>query len=453
MRTTSLVPRARIRSLGRAPALALLGALALACGGDDAPTVGSADGSSGGAATGDSTAGLDESGGVCPEGTQLACECPDGEEGVQICDPATGELGDCLGCPPVPVCGDDFCDEASAESCESCPADCGDCLECFDAPSCEGAAIPGEIDTHFDSLDILPDARALPPLSVAANLASRVEQAELGATVVAAALDPTPAADEHPFVTALREVFARHPEQAAIVRRQLAAAGLRSATDYRRRHPEPRVSTLATNAERLGTTPLAAPGDCNDPKLRIRIAQINVHDEADLVFKDMIYCAVIAEATPGAEIRVTPQTFALDDGDEFAFALAEGVVWGQLGEPVAPQGNLAMTYNCLEGDATGAFEEFLQAIADAADGVGAIPGANGWVLPVIGAAAEVIAAALALENDDHLFNAAQVIPAEIQLDLTNGGWWSVQRTGTFMLKDWHWELRLEAWGCTEDVAP
>lgn len=425
---------------------------AAACGEDNNPVAGSAEGTSDTSAT-QGTVSVDESGaGICESGTQLPCECPDGQEGVMVCDPATGEIGDCLGCPPVPTCGDNVCADELGETCESCSLDCGECMECADAPSCDQASIPGTIDTHFEQLDILPDARSRAPAALAADLTDKIESGDLGLRIVAAALDSTPAADEHPFVSALRDVFAQHPQQADAVRRQLAIAGLSAAADYRARFPEPRGADAASGDLRNGE-PIAAPGDCNDPKLRVRVAQITVHDEADLIFKDMIYCAVIAEATPGAEIRVTPRTFALDDGDEYAFALAEGVVWGQVGEPVAPQGNLAMTYNCLEGDDTSAFEEFLQAIADAADGVGAIPGANGWILPVIGAAAEVIAAALALENDDHLFNASQVIPTEVQLDLTNGGWWSVQRTGTFMLKDWHWELRMEAWGCTEGVTP
>lgn len=426
-------------------ALLAAGVMGSACGGDDVVR-GSGGGTSGGTAV-DGSDGADSTAAPSCEEFVQDCDCPDGGQGLMFCDPSTGEFGACEQCP-MPACGDNVCDPGSGEDCETCVEDCGECMQCADAPSCDTAAIPGKIDTHFDQLDILPAKESVGPVQLADQLATKVQSGDEGMRLVAAGLDSTPVAGEHPFVPALRQVFADHPEAAAVVRRQLGAAGLTSPQQYRTRFPEPRLSGAAAS-DALIDSPLAAPGDCNDPLLRIRLASITVHEEADLVFKDQIYCAVIAEATPGAEIRVTPKTFALDNGDQYTYALAEGVVWGQLGEPVAPQGNLAMTYNCLEGDDTGAFEAFLMAIADAAAGVGALPGTYGWVLPVIGAAAEVIAAALALENDDHLFNASQVIPAELQLDLTHGGWWSIQRTGTFMLKDWHWELRMEAWGCTE----
>lgn len=34
--------------------------------------------------------------------------------------------------------------------------------------------------------------------------------------------------------------------------------------------------------------------------------------------------------------------------------------------------------------------------------------------------------------------------------MAQGVWWSVRRTGTFVLENGDWELRMEAWGCTED---
>ena len=444
-------PRALTRALA-ATSVSLALALGPGCGGET--SVGS-EGSAGDESGGSEAA--DESGGSfeCEAGEEQACACPDGGEGVQICDPATGEFGECSGCPPPAVCGDDVCESELGEDCSSCPEDCGTCLDCEEAPTCEQAAVPGPIDVHLEQLDVLPEDEMMPlePGELALDLAAKVEAGDTGVRVVAAALDPVARPDEHPFVPALREVFARHPEAAAALRRQLGLAGLADVAGYRARFPEPRGPAAHGGADSLTRPPSAAPEDCEDPKLRVRVARVVVHDEADLVFKDIIYCAVIAEATAGAEIRVTPKTFALDNGEEYTYALSEGVVWGQLGEPVAPMGNLAMTYNCLEGDDTGSFEEFLDAIADAAQEAGALPGTYGWIVPVIGLAADIIGAALALEQDDHLFNASQIIPADLQLEMTNGVWWSVQRTGTFMLKDWHWELRLEAWGCTDDAVP
>lgn len=393
--------------------------------------------------------------GVCEPGDEQACACPSAADGVQVCDPSAGDWGEC-DCPPPAVCGDEVCEAEGGEDCSTCPDDCGICLDCEDAPICATAAIPGVIDVHLEALDELPDEGLAPSPGPGGGLASKVAAADPGVRVVAAALDPQPQAGEHPFVPRLRAVFEAHPEQAAIVRRQLGLAGLADPLAYRSAHPEPRLPSplaLAPASAGAGRGPQSGPEACDDPKLRIRVAKIIVHEEADLVFKDNIYCAIVAESGVGAEIRVTPKTFALDTGDEFDLALAQGVVWGQAGEPVAPMGNLAMTYNCLEGDDTGAFEEFLDAIADAAADTGALPFEYGWVIPVVGLAAEIIGAALALENDDHLFNAAQIIPATLQLEMTQGVWWSVRRDGTFMLKPWDWELRLEAWGCTDDAAP
>lgn len=429
--------------------LSILVTLVLGCADDSVPGTGDEVGETG--ETGSDEIGDSGSEGepVCVPGQQIACDCPDSGTGVQVClddGSGYGECGECVA--PDPICGDAICDPVG-EDCSSCAEDCGICLDCPEAPSCEGAAIPGSIDTHLELLDVLPEEGDAQPLDLAAELASKVAAGGRGVRIIAAALD-VPAHDgrlEHPLVPALRQVFREHPVEAAIVRRQLALAGIDSLTGYRARFPDPRVhpSELA-----FAPTPAAAPEDCEPAKLRVRVAKIVVHDEADLVFKDNVYCAIISESPVASEIRVTPKTFALDAGQEYVYALAEGVVWGQLGEPVAPQGNLLLTYNCLEADDTSGFEDFLAAISDATEGLGTIPGVNGWVFPVIGLAADIIGAALALEADNHLFNASQVIPVDLQLSMTTGVWWSVQRNGTFSLKNWDWELRMEAWGCTDD---
>ncbi|MFV8749085.1 hypothetical protein ACNOYE_00895 [Nannocystaceae bacterium ST9] len=437
----------------RATALpfSLLFIVSSACAGEDDP---GGDDEIGDSTTDESGDSSSDSEPACVPGEQIACDCPEGLVGVQECladGSGYGECGECIDPDPDPICGDALCDPRG-EDCSSCAEDCGICLDCAEAPSCEGAAVPGVIDVHLDALDLLPEGGDAKPLELAAALAEQVAEGGAGVRMIAAALDE-PARDgrlEHPLVPALREVFAEHPSEAAIVRRQLARAGLDSIAGYRSRFPDPRLHPSELGPTTLTPPPAAAPEDCEPAKLRVRLATITVHDEADLVFKDTIYCAIISEAGAAAELRVTPTTFALDTGDQYVYALAEGVVWGQLGEPVDPQGNLLMTYNCLEADDTAGFEEFLAAIADASEGLGGIPGVNGWVFPVIGLAADVIAAALALETDNHLFNASQVIPAELHLSMTTGVWWSVERTGTFNLKDWDWELRMEAWGCTDD---
>ena len=56
---------------------------------------------------------------------------------------------------------------------------------------------------------------------------------------------------------------------------------------------------------------------------------------------------------------------------------------------------------------------------------------------------------LALDSDDHLFNAQQTVPLDMQLELTNGAFRTVRREGTHNLSDWDWELVVKAWGCAE----
>ncbi|MFO7566061.1 MAG: hypothetical protein R6X02_25680 [Enhygromyxa sp.] len=362
-------------------------------------------------------------------------------------DPDT-ECSDCEQ-PTLAVCGDAICD--SGEDCSTCADDCGVCLDCSEAPSCEGAAIPGVIEAHLEALDLPATAGDMQPLDLAAQLAAAVQGGDPGVRIVAAALDEA-TADEHPLIPALREVFSRYPEQAAIVRHQLERAGMGAAAAYRVRFPEPK--RVAEQRPLLRPPPTAGAEHCEPAKLRMRVAKIIVHDGVNPVLHDKIYCAIISEAASGAEIKVTPRTSKLDSGDEYVFALAEGVTWGQLGEPVAPLGDMLITYNCFESDDHRAYQQFLEAIGDAALGANAIPGSYGWVVPIVGLAAKIIGAALALDKDDHLINAAQVIPAELQLEMTNGVWWSVERSGTQgLLKKWRWELRMEAWGCTDDGLP
>jgi hypothetical protein len=360
----------------------------------------------------------------------------------------TGPEAECIDCDPLisPVCGDATCEVD--EDCSTCAEDCGVCLDCSEAPSCQGAAIPGLIEAHLEPLDVPLASNDAQPVELAAMLHAAVESGDPGVRIVAAALDQ-PSDDEHPLVAALRDVFSRHPEQAATVRRQLARAGMGAPAGYRVRFPE---HGLLVDPLPLAPPPPAEAGDCDPARLRMRVAKILVHDSLDPVLRDRVYCAIVSEAASGAEIKVTPRTSKLKSGGEYVFALAEGVIWGQLGEPVAPLGDMLITYNCFESDDTRAYQQFLEAIGDAALGAGSIPGSYGWVVPVIGLAAKIIGAALALDNDDHLINVAQIIPAELQLEMTNGVWWSVERSGTHgLLKKWHWELRMEAWGCTDDA--
>lgn len=417
-------------------------------------------------------------GGACVPGAQVECPCPGGVQGVQVCredgsgfetcqcgggggDASASESSDGGGdsTSAGDPCGDGTC--AADEDCNSCEADCGACEPCTLAPSCEGAEIPPVIDVHAEFLD---DPMAwVPPHELAAQLRRHIDEGSVEARLIAAALSPAQA-DEPPFVTELRGIFAQHEDATAALRRQLALAGMDAPEDFRAAHPvraaQVSVADLAAAVVSPAATadggltgerrPTAAP--CDDPRLRVRVARLDVHEEDDDFANDEVYCAITSEASSASEIKITPKTGALDEGDSYTYPLEGGVVWGQ-GGPEAPKGNLLITYNCIESDTAEGYANLVMAVGMAAQQAGAldIPGVDGWVFPAVGVVANVLSGALALDGDDQLFNASQVIPEDQHVPLTTGAWWSVRRTGTHINSDWDWELRMEIWGCHDNA--
>lgn len=408
---------------------------------------------------------------VCTPGVQVTCPCPDGSAGVQVCNAdGTGlEACECGGesdsvddtgpsessgepettGEPDP-CGDMMC--ADDETCNTCPEDCGECVPCTSAPSCEGAQVPPVIDMHADALD---DVQMLyvPPDEALAKIAAYVEGAGPGMRLVAAALDQ-PTADEHPVVTQIRAAFDANPVPAAALRRQLARAGLQDVAAYRAAHPEP--TRGAAGAVDLTDAPRdqagGMPQPCEDPRLRIRVAQINVPEEYDDTTNDEIYCLVAAEGTESSELRLTPVTPPLDEGSSYEFPLATGIVWGQQ-DLAAPKGNLALTYNCIESDDLSIYNGLIEAIGNAADAAGGVAGDSGWIFDAVGIFADLLPAVLSLDGDDQLFNAAQIVPEDMHLSLTQGAYWLVRRSyesGNPFESNWDWELRMEIWGCHDN---
>jgi len=406
---------------------------------------------------------------ACVPGTQSTCACPGQDDGVQVCLEDGSGVGECM-CggadgtgdddgtdtsvdetgEPDP-CGNSVCD--AEEDCRSCEVDCGVCEPCTLADSCEGAQIPPPIDTHVDFLD---DPMAyIPPPELAAHLAAEVEGGDEAAAMVAAALSPA-LPGEASVVTAIRDAFAAHPSATAAVKRQLALAGMPDPTAYRDAHPAPtqlqvQLARAAAAADLVGAPdPTAAP--CDDPRMRVRVATLYVHEEDDDFTNDQIYCAITAEAAEASEIKVTPITPALDEGDQYSYGLEAGVVWGQA-DLAAPKGNLLINYNCIESDTENGYVDLLQGVSDAANAAAGvpIPGVDGWVFPAVGIVTGLLAGALSLDGDDLLFNGTQVIPETEMLNLTSGGWWSVRREGTNLNSDWDWELRMEIWGCHDNA--
>lgn len=389
---------------------------------------------------------------TCLPGRQEACVCKNGLDGVHRClSDGTGYTA--CECPDErwdrgDLCGNGKCEASRDEHCHSCPEDCGACAPCDIAPACEDAMIPPEQVPHIPDLDV-PKMLWIPPEQIQAHLAAHVTLGTDAMRVLAAALDTEQQPGEHPVVTHLRQVFAEHPAATAKVRRQLALVGLSSPASYRMVYPERRPQMSAAVGAYTRDSEFPWPVVCGDPRLRVGVHRIVVHEEDDDIDNDIVYCVVQAEAVTGAEIRVTPKTPNLDEGEDYVFSLNSGVFWGQL-EPTTPGSDLFIAYDCIEADTDDGYANLLFAIGEASMGVGGtIPGDSGWIFSAVGIIATIVGAALALDGDDYLFSATQTVPEDTHLALTNGAYWTVRREGTHLLSDWDWELFIKAWGCAE----
>jgi len=427
----------RARAVGGLGVFALIVGLAAGCAGGDAPS-----------ATDPATSG-DAHQSACTPGKQETCACPGSKDGVQVCsEDGTGfEKCACDDASGATSSGGDPCGDGTCgadESCHTCEADCGACAPCTAAPSCAGAMIP---PVALDAAaDLNVKLTEMPPDAILARLQQRIAEAGPAARVLASALARAERG-ESALTTHLRGLFDAHPVATEAVRRQLARAGMPDAGAYRGAYPEiaPSYSTMGDEFPPGGS--LA----CGAPMLRIRVAQVTVHEEDDDFANDIVYCAVVSEGADGGEVRVTPETPNLDEGDSYSFSVESGVMWGQH-EPRSPGGNLMITYDCFEADSSDGYKNLVDGVAKASTDVGGIlndNGDQGWIFEVAGAVVPIVTDALVLDSDDHLFNATQIIPVEKDLDLTNGRFWTVRREGTHLNSDWDWELRIEAWGCAE----
>ncbi len=400
--------------------------------------------------------GAGASGQACVPNHQTSCACPGGGEGIQVCNLEGSGFGvcDCSGVGaggsgaggsgggPSDDCGDGICGDG--EDCHTCDQDCIPCEPCDIAPSCDNSMIPPVQLTHLTDFDV-PAMVQLSAEQLQQRLIDAISEAGSGVRVLAAAL-ADPIAGEHLLVTSLRQVFADHTQAADALRRQLSDAGMGSPEQFRGRFPVRHLGFPMTpmDVEYPGGTM-----ECGAPLLRLTVASITVHEEDDDWLNDIVYCVIQAETANGAEIRVTPQTPNLDEGESYQFALESGVFWGQQG-PATPGGNIMVTYDCIETDTSDGYQNLIDAIGNAADGIGdVIPGDNGWIFETVADIAPIVSGGLALDGDDHLFNAQQIIPLDRQLELTNGAYWTVRRDGTHLNSDWDWELFINAWGCAE----
>jgi hypothetical protein len=394
-------------------------------------------------------------GGVCAPGEQISCACPGGGSGVQVCNAEGTGFGACdcggtgAGGGSSGPCGDEFCDQ-NDENCRSCPADCGQCAPCDIAPMCpdQGAMMPPASMEHKPSLDVTHMVQ-MTPEQMRAQLAEQVSESTDAMRVIAAALDERQS-DEHPLVTEVRDILAQFPAEREMIRKELAVAGMHSPALYRSLHPPP-AGRVATPAQPMADEFPGGTIECGAPLLRVGIEKMYVHNAQDVVpEEDEIYCLTQAESQNGGEIRITPVMTGLGDDDEWVLSLSEGLFWGQVAQQT-PGDAIVITYNCIEDDSDGQqHAQLVDAIGNGATQVGgAVGGDYGWVFTTVGAIAGVVSTAMATNSDDKLFNAQQTIPLDIQLELTNGGYWSVHRDGDDWLGSWHWELYIYAWGCAE----
>ena len=130
----------------------------------------------------------------------------------------------------------------------------------------------------------------------------------------------------------------------------------------------------------------------------MRVAKVIVHEEDDDFANDIVYCSITSETMAGSEIRVTPMTPNLDQGEEFAFGIESGILWGQQG-PRTPGGNMLFTYDCFESDTNDGYKNLVDSIAAGADKVGGVAGDNGWIFTTVGAVAPILGSAVALDGE------------------------------------------------------
>lgn len=339
------------------------------------------------------------------------------------------------------VCGDGMC--SADEGCVACSEDCGACESCDAAPICPGDPVPPQNLAHMPSLDI-EGMDLLEPDEIRARLTTAVDQGDDSIRLLAAAL-AAPEAGEDAVADAVRGQLDARPELRAALLRSLVSAGMGDPVEYRDAHPRLHRPELRLSPPSEGA-PRAA---CSNPHMRVRVARLDVIEEDDDFANDIVYCIFTTEAKNGAEVRVTEPTTALDEGDHATYTLSAGVIWGQEDELRAPGGNLLITYDCFEQDTESGFADLLDALGGIAKDFGGLAGTNGWIFDGAGGLAQAVAMALALDGDDHLLTAQNGIDAGSQIEAANGVYWIVDRSGVNLNSDWHWQLRMEAWGCAE----
>ncbi len=399
---------------------------------------------------------------VCA-GEKLPCTCTnlplqlDGGKPVGFQCKSDGSFGPCECAAPPPRCGDGVCQFEIGEDCNTCKGDCGECPKCAEAPGCERAKTPPAtfvslpaLNTRFRPVDVSRQGQNL--------LAQLRDEGAPSFRAVVGALLTDASPSEAPVVAELRRILAAEPALATVMRDALRRAGLSDARRYLAAFPP--IRPPARQAADVDVTP------CGEPKLRIRLHNLKVLDPESEPFigsdGDKVYCILTSESNNGSEIRITPITPRLDSGEAYAYALYEGVFWGQDLQPQGaandagggaityevprpPRGDLILTYRCWSQHNDSTWSSILTAAGNASAQVAGVAGQYGWAFGLGSVVANVAAAAIAAAQQDvaTVYNASQTIGEAQQIPMTNGVSWTVTggKSGA------SYEMTMQAWGC------
>lgn len=202
----------------------------------------------------------------------------------------------------------------------------------------------------------------------------------------------------------------------------------------------------------VGSGMAAGSTTCLDPRLRIRIRQINISKIGVWPGSLDMYCIINASDGATSEVALTPLQKGLKDGNPpLIFDPSVSLFWGQK-ELRSTINNLTITYKCFRNEDLSAYEKVAGTIKDEAIKAGGVAGTWGWAFGLGGIAAGIVEAALASSGGDTLrLNVQQTIDASALLDLTNGRIWKIRQSGSGggLNGTWDWTVEVEAWGCAD----
>lgn len=202
----------------------------------------------------------------------------------------------------------------------------------------------------------------------------------------------------------------------------------------------------------VGLGEAASNTTCLDPRLRMRIRQINITKNGVWPGSLDMYCIVNASDGSTSEVAVTPLQKGLSDGNPpLIFDPNVALFWGQK-ELRTTTNNLTITYRCFRNTNVDAYTKTFGAIKDGAVKAGGVAGPWGWAFGLGSVAAGIVEAAIGSSGGDTLrLNVQQTIDAGALLELTNGRIWKIQQSGDGggLNGKWDWTVEVEAWGCAD----